>query len=139
MNTNTANAAAIALKSIRDQRTGGLTAFDTKFNTGLNLPNDILICILEYIDYRDWCGCHGKYIYSVCISINRRLIISGSFDGTIDLWNIDTGTCINTFVRHSSGVTSVYVSPDEKHIVSGSRDNTVKVWDAYTGACINTL
>ena len=57
------------------------------------------------------------------------MIISGSSDSTIKLWNIEYGEEIKTLEGHSDFVTSVAISKDSKKIVSGSADKTIKVWN----------
>ena len=67
-------------------------------------------------------------------------IVSGSKDGSIKIWNEQTGELINTLNGHSNFVVySVRFSSDNKRIVSGSTDNSIKIWNAATGKLINTL
>ena len=82
---------------------------------------------------------HTDCIASVAVLGNR--IVSGSWDGTIRVWNLEDGTCLRTLSDHDSGVYSVYISGNR--IVSGSRAGsragTVRVWDLETGTCLRTL
>ena len=39
---------------------------------------------------------HGKEVVSVIFSPDGKLLASGSKDGTIKIWDIDTGECLNT-------------------------------------------
>ena len=57
------------------------------------------------------------------------MIVSGSRDKTLKLWDAQTGQETLTLKGHSRLVNSVSFSPDGKRIVSGSWDDTVKVWD----------
>jgi WD40 repeat protein len=41
---------------------------------------------------------------------NNKLVVSGSFDATLRLWNVSTGECIKTLKGHSGGVSSVCFS-----------------------------
>jgi WD40 repeat protein len=66
--------------------------------------------------------------FSVCISSDDPMIISGSGDGTIKLWDIDTGELRHTLSGHGGWVTSVSISPDGRTLVSGSSDKTIKLW-----------
>ena len=67
------------------------------------------------------------------------LIVSGSGDKTIKIWDAVTGECLKTLEGHSSLVSSVAFSSDSKLIVSGGYDKIVKIWDAITGECLKTL
>ena len=71
------------------------------------------------------------------VAIKDNLIISGSYDNTIKIWNINSGTCIKTLEGHIYSVNSVAIK--DNLIISGSTDNTIKIWDISTGLCIKTL
>ncbi len=70
---------------------------------------------------------------SVAFSPDGKRIVSASDDGTLKVWDSDTGSETFTLRGHTAGVGSVAFSPDGKHIVSGSQDRTLKVWDARHG------
>ena len=59
-------------------------------------------------------------------------VVSGSNDGTLRLWNANTGETIRTFGEHLRAVICVAVLPDG-NFVSGSRDTTLHLWNANTG------
>jgi WD40 repeat protein len=67
------------------------------------------------------------------------VVVSGSGDRTVKLWDAVTGAALQMLRGHSDMVRSVAFSPDGKMIVSGSRDWTVRLWDAVTGAALQTL
>ena len=48
------------------------------------------------------------------------MIVSGSADETIKIWNFQSGQEIKTLSGHSSKVNSVAITSDNKFIVSGS-------------------
>jgi F-box/WD-40 domain protein MET30 len=60
-------------------------------------------------------------------SSKRRtpVLISGSLDNTIKLWDIDTGQAVKTLFGHIEGVWAV--ASDKLRLVSGSHDRTIKV------------
>ncbi len=68
-------------------------------------------------------------VKSVVISRDSQTIVSGSHDGTVRLWNAQTGTDIRVLKGHTGGVCSVVISGDSQKIVSGSRDKTVRLWN----------
>merc|ERR1712121_274748 len=54
---------------------------------------------------------------------------SGSWDGTLRLWDLASGNTTRRFVGHDKDVLSVAFSADNRQIVSASRDKAVKVWN----------
>ena len=72
---------------------------------------------------------HEGYVYSVAFSPDGRLIVSGSWDKTVRLWDIEGNPVGQPFQGHEDSATSVAFSPDGQLIVSGSDDNTVRLWD----------
>ncbi len=57
------------------------------------------------------------------------MIVSGSRDKTVRLWNLQGKSIGQKFQGHENFVTSVAFSPDGQMIVSGSADNTIQLWD----------
>jgi WD40 repeat protein len=72
---------------------------------------------------------HTREVNSVAFSPDGRLLASGSFDGTIRLWDVATGSLVRTLKGHAHYVLSVAFSPDGKLLASGSWDGTLKLWD----------
>ncbi|MEP7107962.1 MAG: NB-ARC domain-containing protein [Ferruginibacter sp.] len=56
------------------------------------------------------------------------LIISGSVDGTISVWNIETGNPIGEpMIGHKGCITHLII--ENNKIISGSDDCTIRIWD----------
>jgi WD40 repeat protein/ABC-type dipeptide/oligopeptide/nickel transport system ATPase component len=72
---------------------------------------------------------HEGTVNSVAISPNGQMIVSGSLDGTVRLWDILGNPIGQPFQGHRDSVNSVAISPDGQMIVSGSRDNTIRLWN----------
>ena len=75
----------------------------------------------------------------MAFSPDGKLIVSGSNDNTVRLWDATTGTARQTLEGHSGAVYSVAFSPDGELVVSGSYDKTMRLWDAMTGTARQTL
>jgi len=72
---------------------------------------------------------HSHFVQDVVMSSDGMFCLSGSWDGTLRLWDLTTGVTARRFVGHSKGVLSVAFSTDNRQIVSGSRDRTIKLWN----------
>jgi len=81
---------------------------------------------------------HNHFVSDVVISSDGQFALSGSWDGTLRLWEIGTGKCSRRFVGHTKDVLSVAFSADNRQIVSGSRDKTIKLWNTL-GECKFTI
>ena len=82
---------------------------------------------------------HTDAVSSVAFSPDGKYIVSGSWDSTIIIWDVETGNILHTLKGHINEVFSVALSPDGKSIVSGSDDKTIRIWDIKTGDTIKTL
>ncbi|MCY4401860.1 MAG: WD40 repeat domain-containing protein [Candidatus Poribacteria bacterium] len=67
------------------------------------------------------------------------VLASGHKNGSIRLWDLDTGKPIQTLRRHASAVSSIVFSPDGKTVASTSKDATARLWDVGTGEQIHVL
>ena len=68
---------------------------------------------------------------------SRPVVISGSGDGTVRVWDLATGAPVGgPFVGHGDWVRSVAAAELDGRpvVISGSGDGTVRVWDLATGA-----
>src|SRR5271156_3243277 len=69
---------------------------------------------------------HSESIKTVVFSPNGQLVASGSGDGTVRLWDTQTGECRSLLEGHSNEVYTVVFSPDGQLVASGSYDHTVR-------------
>jgi len=72
---------------------------------------------------------HSHYVQDVAISSDGQFALSGSWDGTLRLWDLQSGETSRRFVGHTKDVLSVAFSADNRQIVSGSRDKTINLWN----------
>ena len=71
----------------------------------------------------------------------RPVIISGSDDNTIRIWDPTTGTTLRTLIGHTDWIRSVTTAQLDGRtvIISGSNDRTIRIWDPTTGNTLRTL
>lgn len=81
---------------------------------------------------------HGHFVEDVVISSDGQFALSGSWDATLRLWDLSTGTTTRRFIGHAKDVLSVAFSADNRQIVSASRDKTIKLWNTL-GECKYTI
>ena len=82
---------------------------------------------------------HTNSTASVAITADGKLIVSGSFDKTIRVWETESGKCLSVLKDKANPVLSVAITADGKLIVSGSLDKTVRVWETESGKCLSVL
>ena len=78
----------------------------------------------------------GKSIWSVAISRDGSILVSGDDAGTIQLWDLRKGNRFNTLFGHRRAVRSVAISADGRLIASGGDDQTIRLWKASTGELV---
>ena len=73
---------------------------------------------------------HSDDVTSVAFSPDSTRIVSGSYDGTVRIWDAVSGTPINEPLRgHFGECMSVAFSPNGTHVVSGA-GREIRIWDA---------
>ena len=77
--------------------------------------------------------------WSVAFSHDGTLLASGSANGTIKVWNVNTREETASLDGHTEQVLALDFSPDGTLLASGSRDSTVKLWDVTTWTNTDTL
>ncbi|MBD2517675.1 WD40 repeat domain-containing protein [Nostoc sp. FACHB-973] len=82
---------------------------------------------------------HSHIVCSLAISTDGKLLVSGSWDQTIKIWQLETGELLHTLKGHRDRVYAIALSPDEQIIASGSADQTIKLWHLQTGELLGTF
>lgn len=82
---------------------------------------------------------HSNFCFSVKFSPQGNLLVSGSFDETVKVWDVRSGECVVTLPAHSDPVTGVDFNRDGTCIVSSSHDGLIRIWDVATGECLKTI
>jgi WD40 repeat protein len=83
---------------------------------------------------------HIDGITGFAFSPDSKRLGSASVDGTVWLWDLDSGKEVLTFREHeqSLAINGLAFGADGQHVTSVSVDGVVKVWEAATGATLST-
>lgn len=84
---------------------------------------------------------HTKNVTSLAFSLDGTLLVSGSEDNTIKIWDIQTGGVVRTFRSGTHQASIISISPDDLTIASGSRKGEIRLWGVRTGKgrCITKI
>ncbi|XP_038079396.1 F-box/WD repeat-containing protein 7-like [Patiria miniata] len=90
---------------------------------------------------RNWC--RGRYRVApvmrghrekvTCLDCNGTVLVSGSVDKTVRMWNLISGKCTRVLDGHTDAVTCLRLKDDV--VVTGCSDGFVRVYDTRTGRC----
>ncbi len=85
---------------------------------------------------------HTSQVTSVAFGPDNALLVSGSWDETVLLWEPQRSQKPRTLVEKGSLMALVFtvtLSPDARVLVSGSWDTLLRVWDAAQGQLLRKL
>jgi WD40 repeat protein len=78
-------------------------------------------------------GSHADAPTAVTFSWNGRLLASAGRDDVLRLWDVASGTALQSLTGHSNFIFDAMFSRDDKRIVTASTDGTARVWDLASG------
>lgn len=79
------------------------------------------------------------WVNTVAFSVDSKILASGSEDGNLYLWDIETGMKLKTLTEATENIFSVAFSSDGKTLASGNAGNTIRLWDIATGEKLKTF
>ncbi|HLA43565.1 MAG TPA: WD40 repeat domain-containing protein, partial [Aggregatilineales bacterium] len=83
---------------------------------------------------------HRGDISSIAYSPDGRLLVSGSRDREMRIWNAQSGELLNTLEGHEGILTRVAVSADGSLLASGDQTGVVRIWGIYApNTCVLTV
>ena len=83
---------------------------------------------------------HRGAIWRQALSRDGRSLATGGLDGTIRIWDVESGKLVRALIGHNSYVSGLDWSPDGNTLASaGTYDITVRLWDMRTGRPLRVL
>ncbi|KAI3404239.2 SWD3 [Candida oxycetoniae] len=82
---------------------------------------------------------HTYHVTTIQFNSKGNLLISGSADETITIWDIISGRSLTTLAAHSDPISSLTLTPDNSIIISASYDGLIRLFDLETFQCLKTL
>ncbi|KAI6898477.1 WD40 repeat-like protein, partial [Hortaea werneckii] len=73
----------------------------------------------------------------MCVQFDENVLITGSYDSTVKVWDIHTGEALRTLTGHTSGIRCLQF--DDNKLMTGSLDSTLRLWNWRTGQCLRTF
>lgn len=80
-----------------------------------------------------------REVTSARFSPDARLLLVGTEDGPITVWEASTGTLLRKLEGHTDGVSGIAFLPGTSLAVSGSTDGLVKLWNVETRVAATML
>ena len=125
------------IKSLAVSPDGTYVAFSSYFANELTDRVAITVydvnkkAIVKTLDRKN--GGHEHNISALVFSADGRLLVSGSWDEAVKIWNCEDWTCKSTLVGHTDAVRDVEFIAGTSTVVSCGYDGRVLKWNSETG------
>ncbi|KIJ60864.1 hypothetical protein HYDPIDRAFT_116734 [Hydnomerulius pinastri MD-312] len=76
---------------------------------------------------------HSELVRRVSFFPYDRRLLSASNDGTIFIWDVESGEVEKKVIGHTARVNAIAIAPDGSIFASGAKDGTLRFWHGLTG------
>jgi WD40 repeat protein/transcriptional regulator with XRE-family HTH domain len=81
---------------------------------------------------------HTAAVQTLAFSPDEHTLATGSWDGTIKLWNLENGALL-WLGQHTGSIHRLVFTPDGHTLASSGDDAAIRLWDVSTGKRLQTL
>lgn len=71
---------------------------------------------------------HGDAVEVIAFSPDSTLLGTGSRDGVVRIWRVESGSILHEFTGHEDGVEGIYFLSNPDRVVTVSVDNVIRIW-----------
>ena len=100
---------------------------------------NIFVWSLKTGDLIDVLNGHTAPVSCLAFSHINDVLISGSWDNTVKMWELYTKKGISETYEHNSKITAVALSPNDKEVAVSTLNGELYTWDIETGSIKNIL
>jgi periodic tryptophan protein 2 len=101
-------------------------------------PFQIYVWSLQSGKLLDVLSGHEGPLACLTFAHNNGRLASGSWDGTLKIWDIYKNECIETF-EHGCDVMAIAFRPDGKEICTATTNGLITFWDVDSGSQLGTI
>ena len=94
---------------------------------------------VEQVNVTETLSGHTGFVNAVIFAPTRQMLISGSADRIIKIWNLETGAVMANLTGHNAPVNTLILQSDGQTLISGSADGAIKLWNLLTDQNTRTL
>jgi len=76
---------------------------------------------------------HNDIITGVALLPDQKRAVTSSVDGTVKVWTVAKGECLQTFTAESAALGCIALSNDGKWVAAGGNDSQSRVWNLDSG------
>eukprot|EP00073_Rattus_norvegicus_P036271 XP_008761767.1 PREDICTED: protein FAN isoform X2 [Rattus norvegicus] len=82
---------------------------------------------------------HDVSVNTINLNAVSTLLVSGTKEGLVNIWDLTTATLLHQISCHSGTVCDAAFSPDSRHVLSTGVDGCLNVIDVQTGMLISSM
>ena len=100
---------------------------------------NIFVWSIKTGDLIDVLNGHTGPVSCLAFSHINDILVSGSWDNTVKMWELYTKKGISETYEHNSKITAIALSPNDKEVAVSTLNGELYTWDIETGSIKNIL
>ena len=117
------------------------SADGTRFITSINEPISkvVLWDMANGYPLKEFVAERGGSMYRAVLSPDEKAVLGAAGDGTLYLWDIETGALLRRFFGHEGVVTWADISQDGRYVISADESGIIILWNYATAQEIRRM